>query len=212
MKKIAIFGYSGFASEIADICDAVNYAEVVYLSEGVMEHSELNGIKIIEEHCVLELAASGFEFAIGVSSPVIRKSIYQKFKQLNFPNLIHPSATFGRGQIELISKSKGLVVAAGARFMSGINVGDFVVVSLNSTIGHDCHIGSYASIMPGANISGNVFIDEEVFVGSGAVVLQGLANQKLHICKSLTVGAGSVVTKSFFDGVIVVGVPARIMK
>lgn len=212
MNKIAIFGCSGFASEIVDICDALQIEEVLFLSEKELLSNNINGISVVSEKHVYRLVEEGFKFSIGVAEPSLRKKISQKYTGLTFVNLIHPSVTFGRLQRDNIAKCQGLTIAAGARFMSGIDIGDFVVVSLNATIGHDCRIESFVSVMPGANVSGNVWLGEEVFIGSGAVILQGSEQEKLYLSKSLIVGAGAVVTKSFSDAGVVVGVPARVVK
>jgi acetyltransferase-like isoleucine patch superfamily enzyme len=49
-----------------------------------------------------------------------------------------------------------------------------------------------------------VFLDEDVTVGSNAVVLQGL-----KVGKGTFIGAGAVVTRDLAPGLVVVGAPAR---
>jgi len=61
---------------------------------------------------------------------------------------------------------------------------------------------SFVSINPAATISGDVHGRSRTLIGSGAIVLQGLS-----IGADTTVGAGSVVTKTVPDGVVVKGVP-----
>lgn len=212
MKKIAIFGCSGFASEIIDICDALGFDRVIMLSEKESEKNAVNGIEIVTEKYCHELAQQGFKFAIGIANSAVKKKIYSKYANFDFINLIHPTASFGRNQQAIVNLSKGVIIAAGARFMSGIKIGNHVMVGLNATIGHDSVLESYVSVMPGANVSGNVFLDEGVYIGAGAVVLQGTSENKLYLCKSLTVGAGAVVTNNIASGAVVVGIPARVIK
>lgn len=206
--KIGIFGNGGYASEVADICDDIGYQDIVFIVPSL----ELNldsRYNLVPESEVYALSAQGFDFAIGIIDGLIRKKIASQYRDLTFPNLIHSSVTFGRNQRELLVCRKGVIAAAGARFMSSINVGDFTVFGLNCTVGHDCIISDFVSIMPGVNISGNVHIDSFGFIGSGAVVLQGNKNKKLYLNKKITVGAGAVVTKEFLDASVVVGIPAR---
>jgi len=59
-------------------------------------------------------------------------------------------------------------------------------------------------VLPGANVSGNVVLEDDVTVGSGAVVLQGL-----RVGAGAFVGAGAVVTHDVAPGAVVVGSPAR---
>ncbi len=212
MKKVAIFGTSGFASEVADICADLNVEKIIFLAPPGAASGSHDGIEIISEDHISELQKEGYVFSLGVSEPKLKKKIAQKFSHLNFVNLLHPTATFGRGQKEKLQPCRGLIVAAGARFMSGIVVEDFVAVSLNATVGHDTTLKSFVSIMPGANISGNVAMDESVYIGSGAVVLQGTEKQKLSLGAGVVVGAGAVVTKSFEGPGTIVGVPAQRIK
>jgi UDP-3-O-[3-hydroxymyristoyl] glucosamine N-acyltransferase len=147
-----------------------------------------------------------------VAEPRLRKRLADTYHDLPFANLIHPDTSFGRSQKQRLESSKGLVLGAGTRFMNSICIESFVVISLNCTIGHDVELGSYVSIMPGVNISGNVVLDEGCYIGSGAVVLQGQPNDKLSLGRYTIVGAGAVVTKSHNDEQVLVGIPAKALK
>lgn len=54
---------------------------------------------------------------------------------------------------------------------------------------------------------GGIRIDDDVWLGYGVVVLDGV-----HIGKGSIIGAGSVVNKDIPAGVIAAGVPARVIK
>lgn len=209
MRKIAIFGTGGFALEVADICDSLSVKNILLLTNSDIHEEMVGGLKVCHENRIDKLKKEGYQFAIGISNSEIRRKIVMQYPDLNYPALIHPSATFGRLQKQVANSSRGLLLAAGVRMMSTIDIGSFVVVGLNSTIGHDCVIGDYVSIMPGVNISGNVLLDECCYIGSGAVILQGDSTNKLRIGQRVTVGGGSVVTKSVSCGLTVYGVPAR---
>lgn len=206
--KIAIFGYGGHASEVADICFDLGYQDIVFIVPDLVIN-ETDSDKLLPESEVYSLAKQGFSFAVGIIDGRTRQKISSKFSDLRYPNLIHSSATFGRNQSLNMTLSKGVIVGAGARFMSSTSVGDFSVFGLNCTIGHDCIISDFVSVMPGVNISGNVHIDTYGFIGSGAVILQGENNKKLYLNKGITVGAGSVVTKGYTKAKVIMGVPAR---
>ncbi len=66
------------------------------------------------------------------------------------------------------------------------------------------YFGDFVSVYPGANVSGSVRLDDDVTVGSGAVVLQGLV-----IGQGAFVGAGAVVTRDVSAGSVMVGLPRR---
>lgn len=65
-------------------------------------------------------------YVIGIGENSIRRAIAEPFLvSLSFTSMIHPSATFGCGQRDIVEYCKGTIVAAGARFTSSIAVGDF---------------------------------------------------------------------------------------
>ena len=82
----------------------------------------------------------------------------------------------------------GTVVAAGARLTTGIAVGRHGYVGPNATIGHDCVLEDYVTVLPGATVSGNVHLGAGVSVGTGANIRQGVS-----VGEGATVGAGAVV-------------------
>ena len=64
-----------------------------------------------------------------------------------------------------------------------------------------------AVILMGAVINIGAEIGSNTMIDMNAVILEGV-----RVCKDSIVGAGSIVTKDVPSGVIVVGVPARIIK
>ena len=71
---------------------------------------------------------------------------------------------------------------------------------------HECIVGDFAHIAPGAVLSGNVHVGEGTLVGVGARVIPGI-----RIGAWATVGAGAVVIEDVPDGATVVGVPACVI-
>ncbi len=209
-KKIAIFGTSGFSYEVADVAYAAGYDDVILMTDSKVDvKNDDNAIKIVSEDKVYELQKQGYKFAIGVAFLNTKKQIHNKFKNLSFPNVIHPSAIFGKGQLENVNKTQGNIITAGVVMTNNILMGNFGVFNLNSTVGHDCQIGHYVSIMPGVNVSGNVSIGDGAWLGVSAIILQGLPEKKLVIGKGAIVGAGALVTKNVDEYITVCGIPAR---
>jgi sugar O-acyltransferase (sialic acid O-acetyltransferase NeuD family) len=140
---------------------------------------------------------------VAVADPVIRKRIVESWalKEVDFRKWVnadiqmHPSVKIGKGSI----------LCPGVKMTVEITVGNFVIINLNSTIGHDVAMGDFCSIMPSVNISGNVKMGECVYIGVGATILQNLT-----IGNGAVIGAGAVVTHSVGENQKVMGVPARI--
>lgn len=211
-KNIAIFGVSGFAREVADICYDMQYDTIVFLDEvEPSESATLNGFTILHETAeqIDALHEQGYDFAIGIGDPVVKKKIAERYSALSFPNLIHPSVTFGVNQLEAVQKSKGNIFTAGVRLTNSIEVGDFNTFNLNVTIGHDSKLLGFVTLSPGANVSGNVNIHEGAYIGTNASILQGGNDSPIEVGAYSIVGAGSFVRKSVDPKTTVVGVPAK---
>ena len=88
-----------------------------------------------------------------------------------------------------------------------VSIGNHVTLSHCNLIGHDGVIGvlNDAYNMKLDSV-GKIVIKDYVFVGHGAIVLPGVT-----IGSKVVVAAGSVVNKDIPDGVIVGGVPAKII-
>lgn len=170
--KIAIFGASGFSHEVADICFDLGYAKIVFV-DVLRKSGNYHDFDVVNENNIEALSAEGYKFAIGIGENAVRKFVFCKFSKLEYVNIVHPSATFGLGQRELMDEHIGNIVAAGVRFTNSIKTSNFGIYNLNSTIGHDCIIEDFVNIAPGVNISGNVTIREESFIGTNACIING---------------------------------------
>jgi len=65
-------------------------------------------------------------------------------------------------------------------------------------------IGDFVQANPGCHISGNVVVEEDVDLGTGTVVIQGL-----RVGKGVVTGAQATVVKNILEAGTYVGVPAK---
>ncbi|EAW33882.1 DapH/DapD/GlmU-related protein [Lyngbya sp. PCC 8106] len=94
--------------------------------------------------------------------------------------------------------------------ISGISIGDSVLIAGNCYIGGGRYISDRLDIPlmdQGLFSKGTVEIGDDVWLGAGATVLDGV-----KIGKGCIVGAGAVVTKNLPDYSIAVGVPAKVVQ
>jgi len=207
-----VFGASGFSRETADILLGDHIDELVYIDLNPRKKIYF-GFTIVSEDKIPQLVKEGYCFAIGSGDNKSRRKIFEKYSHLTFPNIIHSAASLGFKQHEALKEKAGNIITAGVRFTNNITMGNFGIFNLNCTIGHDCVIKDFVNIAPGANISGNIIIEEGACIGTNAAILQGKSiEEKLVIGKYATVGAGAVVIKNVSTSSIVVGVPAKSIK
>jgi sugar O-acyltransferase (sialic acid O-acetyltransferase NeuD family) len=210
-KRIGIFGTSGMAREARDIADALGLS-VVFVARDSAE------LAAFAEHgdSILESDTERFKdmpFVIGIGEGAIRRKIATHFAgKIKFGNLIHPTATFGRGQRELLESRQGIIICAGVRFTCNVSVGDFTIFNLNATISHDCLIEEFVTISPLACILGNVRIKSGAWIGAGATINQGTNEAKRMIGVNTIIGSGAVVLHDCQDHSVYAGVPARKIK
>ncbi len=103
----------------------------------------------------------------------------------------------------------GAVINVGAHIKKRAMIDMGAVIGARAIIGQNCHVGANAVIAgvlepPSAN---PVIIEEDVLIGAGAVVLEGV-----HIHKGAVVGANAVVTEDVEENTVVVGSPAKAIK
>ncbi len=206
-RKIAIYGAGGFGREVALMLQQMNTVEaewdiVGFYDDGKKSGETIDGLSVLGGMNEINNVEDPTCLAIAIADPIIRKEIVTAIsnRQISFPVLVHPTA-----QIGSITNyfGDGTIITAGCILTTGIVLGEFVIINLSTTIGHDVKAGSFCSVMPGCSISGNVQLGEGCYLGTATKIIPNIS-----LGKHSKVGAGSVVTKSF-DGGTIVGVPAR---
>lgn len=209
IKRIGIFGTSGMAGESWDIAQDLGLS-VVFVAKDQREMEKFNDK---DQDAVLESDIGRFSdmpFVIGIGASAARRIIATQYAgKVRFCNLIHPSASFGRGQREHLDSKQGVIVSPGVRFTSNISIGNFTIFNLNATISHDCIIGDYVTISPQSCVLGNIEIKTGAWIGAGAIINQGKILSKRIIGENAMIGSGAVVLQDCDPNSTYVGSPAR---
>lgn len=208
MRKLVIYGAGGFGRETALMIEQINAAKPVwhvtgFYDDGIKSGDVVDGINVVGGLQHVNAITEETDLVIAIADPLTRKKIAESIhnKNIRFPVVVHPQANLGS---TINQFARGSIITAGCIFTTGVSVGEFSIVNLLTTIGHDVTIAPYCTIMPGCNISGNVKIGEGTLIGTGSQILQNLS-----IGRKCKVGAGAVVTKNFEDNLTLIGMPAR---
>lgn len=93
---------------------------------------------------------------------------------------------------------------------SKIKIGNYVMIAHNVLIiggNHAIDRIDIPMILQGEGKQGDINIEDDVWIGAGAIILTGVS-----IGKGSVIGAGSVVTKNIPPYSIAAGVPAKVIK
>jgi sugar O-acyltransferase (sialic acid O-acetyltransferase NeuD family) len=210
--QVAVYGGGGFAREVAWLVNACNaeekrYDVVCFIDDDESLHgSTLNGVPVMG----LTEAWSQFPDAKvvgGVGSPKARQRTMEKAAEIGFgfETVIHPDVE----RSTWLEIGSGTVICAGNILTTNIVLGEHVQINLDCTVGHDVVMGDYVTLAPGVHVSGCVHLGKRVYVGTGAVIINGTQEDPIEIGDDAVIGAGACVTKSMPAGVTAVGVPAK---
>ncbi|WP_232794239.1 hypothetical protein, partial [Pseudofrankia saprophytica] len=148
------------------------------------------------------LAGLDVDYLIGVASPGARARIDRYASALGRrpATLVHPRATIG-GDVKL---GPGTVVCALASITTNVATGRHVLLDVGASVAHDCRLRDYATLAPGARVSGEVEIGARAWIGSQATIVR-----MRRVGPGAVVGAGAVVVDDVLPDLVVAGVPAR---
>lgn len=202
-----IIGYSGHAFVVCGILHAAGKKVRAYCDtkEKAINPFRLEYLgKETDPAATDTIKKEGFFIAIGDNT--IRRKIYRHFEENNlYPvNAIHPTAIIDAGAT--LGKY-GIMVSAGVCINPLAAIGNGAICNTGCIIEHECVVGEFSHIGPGAVLCGNVTVGEGTFIGASSVIRQGIS-----IGKNAMVGAGSVIIKNLQDNEVVAGNPARVIR
>lgn len=205
MKKIAIAGSGGFAKEVAWLIERINKVKPTWEFVGYIDNESHAEIVFGDDELICNYSEE-LSVALAIGSSSIRKKIYERYKHnpnISFPNLIDPSVITS----DKIKLGIGNIICAGNILTVDISFGNFNMINLNCTIGHDAVIKNYVTMNPSVNLSGNTVLEDNVSIGTGVQIVQGL-----HIGENSVVAAGTVIKKDLPENSLASGNRAKVVK
>ncbi len=167
----------------------------------------VNGQRVLTYSQWISEPACGRYINIAIANSQVRQKLVQRcaadgvqFFEARAANVV---------QLDDVQLGEGALLCSFVTLTSNIRIGQHFHANLYSYVEHDCVIGDFVTFAPGVMCNGNVYIEDHAYIGTGAVIKQGLPGAPLVIGRGAVVGMGAVVTKSVPPGVTVVGNPAR---
>lgn len=204
--RLYVVGAGGFGREVAWLASCLDPpADVSFLvNRPEFLASDVGGLPVALVSDIFPDPHARYVVAIG--DPQSRRRLVHEMERHGFVarSLVHPSVLMS----DRVRVGNGAILTAGNILTVDIEIGEHVHLNPGCTVGHDAIIGAYSTLSPGAHVSGNVRIGEGVFIGTGAVIINGTSGKPLIIGDNAVVAAGACVTKDVEPGAMVAGVPA----
>lgn len=207
-EPVAIIGAGGAGRETEWLVETLApAADIVFAQGAPVELGRTIHGRAVVDFEQLRSATPRRVLAMAIGAPAARQRVTEQLAAdgFAFATLVHPRIE--RSQWARIDE--GAIVHAGCILQPDCHVGRFVYVNIDCTIAHDVVIGDFSTLSPGVHISGCVQLGKRVFVGTGAVFINGTLERPLVVGDDAVIGAGACVTCDVPAGSTYVGVPAR---
>ena len=217
MEKIVIglYGAGGFGKEVMSLLPSIlpklfpgtNYDEIkLCFIDDDTSLSSILGKEVISLTKFLELNQYELYYGVTISDPATRKFIVSKLKNTSAKPLkliFDNSLILSHSQIE-----SGVIIMPGVTISTSVSIGMFTHINFNSYIAHDCKIDNFVTISPYVVCCGNTEIMECAFIGAGAIIKQGTANQPRYVGTNSKLGMGSILLNDLPNNQTYAGNPA----
>ena len=207
VRRLFIVGAGGFGREVYSWLRQTAEWETSWKFAGFLDENDFQALpedfpaSIVGNPLHFELKR-GDQIVIAIGEPVARLKIAAALRERDaaFPLVRHPNASIGFG----CHLGVGCILCPGAVLTTNVTLGDFVIMNVHASVGHDARLGAGTTLSGHVDVTGFADVGEGVFFGSHASVLP-----RAKIGAYAKIGAGSVVLRNVKAGATVMGVPAK---
>jgi len=206
---LVLYGASGYAIATADVFESwvpeplarvVAYIDDVRGDEGL----SIAGAPIVSFD-TWKSTYRDIPLFVTIGNPASRRTLVERIRAAGgrFSSFYRIAGNVARD----IVVGKGTMILAYANVGAGTTLGDHVHVMPLASIDANCTVGDFTTFCPMSAVSGRVAIEEGVFVGVGARIVNQ-TDELMTIGAGATIAAGAVVLRSVLPGETLVGNPA----
>ena len=147
-------------------------------------------------------------FMLTMGDNEIREDIFEMLTSKGgiVPTIIHPASVVSR--YATIS-DRGVVVGPHAEIQADTSIESNTLIRTNVVVCHGSKVGKNCFLGPKCMVGAYTHVADNVYVGQASTIVSGKVNK---VGEYAMIGAGSLVTKSVPENVIVVGAPAKVIK
>jgi acetyltransferase EpsM len=205
MRDLIVIGGGEHARVVIETARAAGWKVIGFVDPTACEEtqSRLNIAWLGDDNAVPRHADVAVVLGMGSVDVGFRR---QKIvASINLPSarwatVIHPMAAVS----PTAALGAGTVVFAGAIVSSSARVGEHCILNHNVVVDHDAALGGFVHASPGSVVAGGTAVGDGSYIGMGALV-----RDHITLGRNCLVGMGAVVTKSFADGIVLIGAPAK---
>lgn len=200
---LMVFGAGGHAKSIIDMVKQLDQWVIAGIldDDKLLSGKEILGVPVIGTRLLFPLlieqgvrqAANGVGGILDIN---IRIKVFEAMENagFSFPSLIHSRATVEESTVI----EDGVQVFANAYLGSDAHLYSRCMINTNAVVSHDCVIGMYTHIAPGALLAGHVQVGARTLVGMGVTTAIGV-----RIGENVRIGNGAIILADVPDKTII---------
>ncbi|HEY4000083.1 MAG TPA: biotin/lipoyl-containing protein [Candidatus Xenobia bacterium] len=200
-RRVIIFGAGGHAAVLVDLLRQSLALEVHGIVDDAPGREPLLGVKVLGGRaCLADVRGAGVDLALnavgGIQTLDTRVAIFTALAEAGFacPGVVHPTAVVDPSAV----LDDGHQILALSYVGSRVRLGFGVLINTSSVVSHDCVVGDYSHIAPGALLAGGVTVGAETIVGMGVTTTLGM-----RIGSRCRIGNGCTLLADVPDGAVV---------
>lgn len=214
---IGVFGMGGFGLEVFDTLQKGKFrSKELDLSKvdskRILKVGKLQGQNTEKDQISeVDFLASRLKkyFVIAISDKVIR----QRLADVAIAHGAIPVSLFDENSRinEECRIEMGAIMSSFSLISPNVEIGKFFHLNIYSYVAHDVKIGNFVTFGPRVSCNGNTIIQDHVYLGAGASLINGQRGKPLIIGEGATIGMGAVVIRDVDPYSTVVGNPAQVV-